>query len=55
MLVVGGITREHEKENWKTGLRLMGDIKIEFDIGIAMIETGEAEQLIIDDENNLIV
>ena len=33
----------------------MGDIEIEFDIDIAMIETGEAEQLFIDNENNLIV
>ena len=31
----------------------MSDIKREFDIGIAMIESGEAEQAIIDDENNL--
>ena len=33
----------------------MGDIEIEFDIAINIIETGEAEQLIIDNENNLIV
>ena len=32
---------------------LMSDFKTEFDIAIAMIESGEAEQAIIDDENNL--
>ena len=48
---VWGITREHENEVWDSELRLMGDIKREFDIGIAMIESGEAEQAIIDDEN----
>ena len=47
-----GITREHENEIWDSEIRLMSDIKREFDIGIAMIESGEAEQLIIDDENN---
>ena len=47
-----GITREYENEIWDSEIRLMSDIKREFDIGIAMIESGEAEQLIIDDENN---
>ena len=32
-------------------MRLMSDIKTNFDIGIAMIERGEAEQSIIDAEN----
>lgn len=31
----------------------MSDIKINFDISINMIESGEAEQSVIDDENNL--
>lgn len=31
----------------------MSDIKTNFDIAIKMIESGEAEQDIIDDENNL--
>lgn len=31
----------------------MSDIKTNFDIAIKMIETGEAEQSIINDENNL--
>ena len=47
-----GITREHENEIWDSEIRLMSDIKRELDTGIAMIESGEAEQLIIDDENN---
>lgn len=50
---VWGITREHENEIWNSEIRLMSDIKTEFDIGIAMIESGEAEQAIIDDENNI--
>lgn len=48
-----GIIRDHENEIWSSELRLMGDFKTEFDMAIAMIESGEAEQAIIDDENNL--
>lgn len=48
---VWGITREHENEVWDSEIKLMSDIKREFDIGIGMIESGEAEQAIIDDEN----
>ena len=50
---IWGITREHENETWDAELRLMSDIKTQFDIGIAMIESGDAEQAIIDDENRL--
>nr|DAZ03494.1 MAG TPA: hypothetical protein [Caudoviricetes sp.] len=50
---VWGITREHETEVWDSELRLMSDIKTNFDMAIGMIESGEAEQAIIDDENNL--
>ena len=50
---IWGITREHENEMWNAELRLMSDIKTNFDIGINMIESGEAEQAIINDENNL--
>ena len=50
---VWGITRDHENETWDTELRLMSEIKTNFDIAINMIESGEAEQAIIDDENNL--
>ena len=46
-----GITREHENETWDAELRLMSDIKTNFDIAINMIESGEAEQAIIDEEN----
>lgn len=45
------ITREHENEVWDSELRLMSDIKTNFDIALHMIESGEAEQAIIDDEN----
>lgn len=49
---VWGITREHENEVWDSELRLMSDIKTNFDITLHMIESGEAEQSIIDDENS---
>lgn len=48
---VWGINREHENELWDSELKLMSDIKINSDMAIAMIESGEAEQAIIDDEN----
>lgn len=48
---VWGITREHENETWDSEVRLMSEIKTNFDIAIKMIESGEAEQAIIDDEN----
>ena len=50
---VWGMTREHENNVWDSELRLMSDIKTQFDIGINMIESGEAEQVIIDNEKNL--
>ena len=34
---VWGITREHENEVWDSELRLMGDIKTNFDIAFTMI------------------
>lgn len=46
-----GITREHENEVWDAELRLMSEIKANFDLAIKMIESGEAEQSIIDVEN----
>ena len=48
---IWGITREHENEVWDSELRLMSNIKTNFDMAINMIESGEAEQAIIDDEN----
>lgn len=50
-----GITREHENETWDAELRLMSEIKTNFDIAINLIESGEAEQVIIDAENWLFV
>lgn len=46
-----GITREHENEVCDAELRLMSEIKANFDLAIKMIESGEAEQSIIDAEN----
>ncbi|WP_405285250.1 hypothetical protein [Methanobrevibacter sp.] len=48
---IWGITRDHENENWDAELRLMSEIKTNFDMAINMIESGEAEQSIIDEEN----
>ena len=50
---IWGNAREHENETWDSEVRLMSDIKTNFDIAIRMIESGEADQAIIDDENNL--
>lgn len=46
-----GIIRDYENETWNAELELMSEIKTQFDIGIRMIESGEAEQAIIDEEN----
>lgn len=46
-----GITRDHENETWDSEVRLMSEIKTNFDMAIKMIENGEAEQIIIDEEN----
>ena len=43
-----GITRDHENEVWDSEVRLLSDIKANFDIAIKMIESGECEQSIID-------
>lgn len=48
---IWGITRKHENETWNSELQLMNEIKTNFDIAIKMIESGEAEQSIIDAEN----
>lgn len=48
-----GITREHENEVWDAELRLWTEIKAHFDLAIKMIDSGEADQSIIDAENNL--
>lgn len=48
---IWGITREQENEVWDSEIRLMSNIKTNFDIAIHMIENGEAEQVIIDKEN----
>ena len=48
-----GLIRDHENETWNAELELMSEIKTQFDIGIRMIESGEAEKSIIDAENNL--
>ena len=40
-----------ENETWDSEVKLMSEIKTNFDIAINMIEIGEAEQMIIDDEN----
>lgn len=42
-----GITREHENEVWDAELRLMSEIKANFDLAIKMIESGGADQSIM--------
>lgn len=46
-----GRIREKENETWGSELELMSEIKTHFEIAIKMIETGEAEQAIIGEEN----
>ena len=41
----------NENETWDSEVRLMSEIKTNFDMAIKMIENGEAEQSIIDAEN----
>ena len=48
---IWGNTRENENKTWDAELRLMSDIKTNFDIALNMIESGEAEKSIIDAEN----
>ena len=48
---IWGVARELENETWDSELKLMSEIKTNFDIAIKMIESGEAEQSIIDAEN----
>lgn len=45
------ITRDNENETWDSEVRLMSEIKTNFDMAIKMIGNGEAEQSIIDAEN----
>lgn len=51
MQLFGGITRERENETWNSELKLLSEIKTNFDIAIKMIDSGEAERIIIDDGN----
>ena len=48
-----GIVREAENGRWDSELKFLTNIKLELDGVIEMIESGEAEQLIIDEENKL--
>ena len=48
---IWGIARELENVTWDSEVQLMSEIKTNFDMAIKMNETGEAEQIIIDDEN----
>ena len=45
------VDREHENETWSSEMQLMDEIKVNFDIAINMIESGEAEKSIIEAEN----
>ena len=41
-----GINREKENEVWNSELKLINDMKTDFDMAISMIENGEAEAII---------
>ena len=43
--------REQEDLVWTAEMQLLDDIKGNFEIGIGMIESGEAERQIIQEEN----
>ena len=43
--------REQENLVWTAEMQLLDDIKGTFEIGIGMIESGEAERQIIQEEN----
>lgn len=47
-----GIDRERENGTWNAELDILVKIKKDFDDVIEMIESGEAEQNLIDSENN---
>lgn len=46
-----GLARDQENEIWGAELRLLDDIKNDFDVAIAMIESGEAEKAMNDAGN----
>lgn len=48
-----GFIRENENETWGAEYNLMAEIKAQLDLAISMIESGEAERLIIEEENNI--
>lgn len=41
------ITRDNENETWDSEVRLMSEIKTNFDMAIKMIENGEAERALL--------
>lgn len=41
-----GLNREKENEVWNSELKLISDMKTDFDMAISMIESGEAEAII---------
>lgn len=49
-----GYNRNNEKEVWKSELDLIMEIKNSLDFAIELIESGEAEKRIIDEENNVL-
>ena len=51
MLAFGESQENRKNETWDSELNLMSEIKTNFDIALKMIESGDAEQIIIDEEN----
>ena len=46
-----GRIREKENETWSSELNLLSKIKTHFEIAIKMVESGDTERTIIDEEN----
>ena len=46
------LIREHEKETWDAESNLMAEIKNKLDEAVSMIDSGEAANMIIEEENN---
>ena len=47
------VIREQEKETWDAESNLMLEIKEQFELAMSMIESGEADKMIIEEENSL--
>ena len=47
------VVREHEKETWDAESDLMLELKNQLELAMSLIESGEADRMIIEEENSL--